>query len=72
MSVGLVFRNILIFAVARFNVKHESTPSVDDFLCQVYNLRHVWHVSRVELHYSAQVFVCLQIFRTNIKQVNCA
>lgn len=60
MSVSLVITDILIiFAVARFNVKHKSTPSVDDFLRQVYNLRHLRHVSCVEFYYSAQVFVCL-------------
>jgi hypothetical protein len=72
VSISLVFRDVLIFAVARFYVKYESTPSVNDFFCQVYYLRHTRHVSCVEFNYSAQVFVGLQIFWANIKQVNCA
>lgn len=72
VSISLVFRDVLIFAVARFNIKYESTPSVNNFFCQVYYLRHTRHVSCVKFNYSAQVFVCLQIFRTNIKKVNCA
>lgn len=69
--LNLLIGIILILTVRGFDIENKSGPSVNNLLGKVDYLRHIRHITGIQFDNSTQVFICLEFFGTDVKQVNC-